>query len=225
LLNVVIELIDPGAANMITAGNQIPAPANSFPSNGGTASLLATLSGGGQQSQIQPVNGYLVDNNGLIEIPIIGKIKATGLTIYSLKDTIVKVASKYYKNPVVVVRFANFKVDIAGEVLKPGQYVMPEEKETILDAISMAGDLTIFGKRENVLLLRENTDGSKTAYRINLKKSNVMSSPAYYLQQNDVIYVEPRKAKSDATDAAQTRYITIASAVLSILVIIATRTK
>jgi polysaccharide export outer membrane protein len=83
----------------------------------------------------------------------------------------------------------------------------------------MAGDLTIFGKRENVLLVRENSDGTKSAYRINLKKSDVMSSPVYYLRQNDFVYVEPRKAKSDATDAAQQKYIAIATAILSIIIL------
>jgi polysaccharide export outer membrane protein len=110
-------------------------------------------------------------------------------------------------------------------VLKPGQYVMPEEKETIMDAIAMAGDLTIFGKRENVLLIRQNVDGTRTAYRVNLKKSDALNSPVYFLRQNDFIYVEPRKAKSDANDAAQVRYYGIAAAVASILIIIATRAK
>ena len=110
-------------------------------------------------------------------------------------------------------------------MLKPGVYVMPNEKVSILDAIATAGDLTIFGKRENVLLLRENPDGTKTPYRVNLKKSNIMSEPYYYLHQNDIIYVEPRKAKSDATDAAQQKYITIAGALLSIILVLAYRVK
>ncbi len=189
----------------------------------GAAGLLASLSGASQQQA--PESGYLVDKQGLIEIPIIGKLEAAGHTTDELKEAVEKIAVKYYKDPTVTVHFANFKVNVTGEVLKPGQYVMPEEKETIMDAIAMAGDLTIFGKRENVLLIRQNVDGTRTAYRVNLKKSDALNSPVYFLRQNDFIYVEPRKAKSDANDAAQVRYYGIAAAVASILIIIATRAK
>lgn len=218
ILNVIIETIDPLATSSVNTGN---ISAGNM-SNGGAASgILAAISGGNQTQQ--PVSGFLVDKNGVIEIPIIGKVTVAGLTTDQIKNSIYTLSLKYFKDPTIVVRLANFKVSVTGEVLKPGQYIMPDEKETILDAITMAGDLTIFGKRENVLLIRENADGSKTPYRINLKKSNIMSEPYYYLRQNDLIYVEPRKAKSDATDAAQAKYITIAGSILSILLVIATR--
>ena len=100
---------------------------------------------------------------------------------------------------------------------------MPNEKVSVLDAITMAGDLTIYGKRENVLLIRENLDGTRTPYRINLKRSDFMSSPYFYLKQNDYIYVEPGKGKAAATDMAQARNYTIAGSILSIIAIILTR--
>ena len=222
ILNVVIETIDPLSTSTVNAGN---VGNTTTPSSGtaGVAGALATLSGANQQ--LQPITGFQVDKDGNIEIPILGKIKAQGYTTLQLKDIVYKLATKYYKDPTVVVKLVNFKVSVTGEVLKPGQYIMPDEKEGILDALAMAGDLTVYGKRENVLLIRENLDGTKTAYRINLKKSNTMSSPVYYLRQNDIIYVEPRKAKSDATDAAQAKYVGIIAAFFSLLIIIATRVK
>jgi len=222
ILNVVIETIDPLSTSTVNAGNIGNTTTPSGGSNG-VAGALATLSGANQQ--LQPITGYQVDKDGNIEIPILGKIKAGGYTTLQLKDIVYKQATKYYKEPTVVVKLVNFKVSVTGEVLKPGQYIMPDEKEGILDALAMAGDLTVYGKRENVLLIRENLDGTKNAYRINLKKSNTMSSPVYYLRQNDIIYVEPRKAKSDATDAAQAKYVGIIAAFFSLLIIIATRVK
>lgn len=225
ILSINIETIDPLSTSMI---NSVNAASGSLVSSGGitgnaTSSPLAALAGAGQASQ--PVSGYIVDNEGNVDIPIIGKVKAAGYTTDQLKNLVYNQAIKYFKEPTVIIRFANFKVSVLGEVLKPGQYIMPDEKESILDAIAMAGDLTIFGKRENVLLIRDNLDGTKTTYRVNLKKSNIMDAPYYYLRQNDVIYVEPRSAKSDANDASQARYVSIAASVLSVLIIIATRIK
>lgn len=219
ILNVQVLTISPLSTSMVNAGNT--ASASSTTPASATASLSGLL--GSSAGQAQGATGYLVDRDGIIEIPIIGKVKAAGGTTTQLRDTVEALAVKYYKDPVVSVRFANFKVSVTGEVLKPGQYVLSDEKVSVLDAIAMAGDLTIFGKRENVLLLRENSDGSKSAYRLNLKKSDIMSSSVFYLKQNDIIYVEPRKAKSDATDAAQTKYVAIAGSILSLLLVFATR--
>src|ERR1700744_920630 len=222
ILNIAIKTIDPSSTTMVNSSN-IPSGASSLsPGGAGTGGMLSALSNGGDT---QPQSGLLVDKDGNIEIPIIGKLKASGYTTFQLKDTIYNHAIKYFKDPTVTVRFANFTVSVMGEVLKPGQYIMPGEKESILDAIAMAGDLTIFGVRENVLLLRDNSDGTKTAYRVNLKKSDIISAPYYYLHQNDMIYVEPRKAKSDATDASQSKYISIATAVISLIIILATRVR
>ncbi|WP_114936349.1 polysaccharide biosynthesis/export family protein [Mucilaginibacter endophyticus] len=218
ILSIIVQTIDPIASQNVNGGNVAT----------GTAPLGSLAGGSSGQSALglpQASSGYLVDKDGNIDMSILGRIHVVGYSTSELKEVITKEASKYYNNPTVSVRFANFKVSIAGEVLKPGQYVIPNEKVSVLDAIAMAGDLTIFAKRENVLLIRENPDGTKTPYRINLKKSDIMSSSYYYLKQNDYIYVEPRKAKSDATDAAQAKYVTIAGALLSLLIVIATRAK
>ncbi|WP_223817993.1 polysaccharide biosynthesis/export family protein [Mucilaginibacter rubeus] len=211
ILNIFIQTIDPQATISINAAN-VPL------STSGSVSTPAL-------NTVTPT-GYLVNKEGFIELPVLGKLNVLGYTTSQLRDSITKIAAaKYFKDPTVIVRFANFRVNVTGEVLKPGQYVMPNEKVSIIDALAMAGDLTIYGKRENVLLIRENADGTKTPYRVNLTRSDIMSAPYYYLKQNDVIYVEPRKAKSDANDASQARYVTIAASLLSILIILATRLK
>jgi len=211
IITVLVQTIDPTTTQALNLGNA-PSPAT------------ASLAGAPNLNQLVST-GYLVNNEGDIDLPVLGKIHVAGSTTSEAREIVKKIAEKYYKDISVIVRFSNFKVNVVGEVLKPGQYILPNEKVTILDAIAMAGDLTIFGKRENVLLIRENLDGTKTSYRINLKKSDIMSSPYYYLHQNDVIYVEPRKAKSDATDASQTKYITLAGAILSIILVLAYRVK
>jgi polysaccharide export outer membrane protein len=212
ILTVLVETIDPQNTMIINSGN-LPVQTNG--SSLSAVSLATT-----------PIStGYLVDKDGSITVPILGKMKVAGYNTSEATEVIKTEALKYYKDPTVIVRFANFKINVTGEVLKPGVYVLPNERVSILDALALAGDLTIFGKRENVLLIRENIDGTKTPYRINLKKSDIMSAPYFYLKQNDVIYVEPRKAKSDATDAAQQKYITIAGALLSIILVLAYRVK
>jgi len=225
ILNINIQTNDPLSTSMVNSANLTTSGTTPSPVSGGSgvSGILAAISGGNQAQQ--PVSGFLVDNEGNVKIPLIRKFKAAGCTIPQLRDTVYKLAVKYYVDPGITIRISNFKVNVIGEVLKPGQYIMPDEKESIMDAIAMAGDLTIFGRRENVLLVRENLDGTKTTYRLNLKNSDVLASPLYYLRQNDMIYVEPRKAKSDATDAAQAKYIGIAGAILSVLIIVATRIK
>ena len=226
ILGVNIQLIDNSAASSaINSAASQAAGSGSTPSlSSGVGSLLSSIAGGNPQT---PQSGaqYVVQADGNVEIPILGKIKASGLNLDQLKIAVTTEALKYFKNPIITVNFQNFKVNITGEVLKPGQYTMADQKTSIFDALAMAGDLTIFGKRENVLLVRENEDGSKTSYRINLKKSDILSSPLYYLRQNDLIYVEPRKAKSDATDASEAKWFGIVGAIMSVIIILATRVK
>lgn len=211
IITIIVETVDPQATSMINLGN---VPVASTASAVGVPNL-------GQQTSA----GYLVNKDGNIEVPVLGKVNLLGLTTTQARAVILNLASKYYKDPTVIVRFANFKVNITGEVLKPGQYVLPNEKVSVIDAIAMAGDLTIYGKRDNVLLIRENLDGTKTPYRINLEKSDLMSAPYYYLKQNDIIYVEPDKSKAAATDIAQTKYFALVTSVLTIIIILLTRVK
>ncbi|ETZ24561.1 MULTISPECIES: polysaccharide biosynthesis/export family protein [Pedobacter] len=170
----------------------------------------------------QQVSGYLVDKNGEIELAVIGKIKLVGLTTFEARDLIRKKAAELYNNPSVQVRFANFKITILGEVVRPAAYTLPNEKVNILDAIGLAGDLTIYGKRENVLLIRDN-NGKKEFARFSLNSSELFNSPYFYLKQNDVIYVEPNKARIAANNASRTQTFAILGSALSVLIILITR--
>jgi len=213
IMTIMVQTIDPSATSMINLNN---AAVGTVPST--ISSTSATLP---QQPQMS--GGYLVDKRGEVQIPILGTIKLLGLTTSEARDTIKTIAAKYFKNPSIIVRYANFKISVTGEVLKPGQYIVPNEKISILDAIAMAGDLNIFGKRDNVLLIRENLDGTKTTYRYNLNKSDIMSSPYYYLRQNDIIYVEPGKGKAAANDLSQARTFALISSILTVLIVLASR--
>ncbi|WP_179334796.1 polysaccharide biosynthesis/export family protein [Winogradskyella costae] len=137
---------------------------------------------------------YLIDYNGNIEFPVFGTLKVEGLTRSELTTMLVERISTMAKAPIVNVRLANFTITIIGEVNRPGTFTMQDERVTILEALGYASDLTIFGKRKNIKLIRE-IDGKKKFANIDLTSINSVNSPLYYLQQNDVIYVEPNNAK------------------------------
>ena len=128
----------------------------------------------------------------------------------------------YLKEPIVTVRFQNFKVTVLGEVAKPGTYIISNDRISILDALGMAGDLTIFGKRENVMLIREK-NGQKIISRLNLKNSQLFLSPDYYLQQNDLVYIEPNKTKIVNSDRTTVRNITIITSLISLTTVLLSR--
>lgn len=205
ILSIVIETIDRQTSETINQSVTTPSapPINTlFPAVG---------------------NGYLVDRDGNVELPILGLVKVAGLTTYKARDLIRTKVSEFYKNPSVQVRYVNFKITVIGEVAKPATYIMPNEKVTILDALGMAGDLTIFGKRENILITRSTDDGKQQLVRLNLNSTELFNSPYYYLKQNDVVYVEPNKAKVASTDASRNRVITVTAAALSLMVVIISR--
>lgn len=170
----------------------------------------------------QAISGFLVDKEGMVELPMLGKMKVSGLTTYHARELIRDKVSFYYKDPTVQVRFANYKITIIGEVAKPATYTVPNEKVSVLDALGLAGDLTIYGKRENVLLIRETAD-EKHFVRLNLNSSKLFESPYYYLRQNDVLYVEPNKAKVASNNAARTQTLTLLGSAMSVLIILLTR--
>ncbi|MEO1031176.1 MAG: polysaccharide biosynthesis/export family protein [Bacteroidota bacterium] len=160
---------------------------------------------GGLQQQT-----YLIDYDGNIEFPVLGTLKVAGLTRTELTDMLTQKISEYAKNPIVNVRLANFTVTILGEVSNPGTFTIQDERITVLEALGLADDLTIFGKRKNVLLIRE-VDGKKKFAKIDLTSINSVNSPVYYLQQNDVIYVEPNTAKIRASTYNQNNAILISA--------------
>lgn len=139
---------------------------------------------------------YIVDSKGYIDFPVLGEIKVAGMTIEQVKETIENRVKEYVQNPLVTIRLVNFKVDVAGEVATPGIYPVTRERYSVLDALSAAGDLTPFGERSNVLLIREE-NGKRVAHRLNLNSADVLSSPYFYVMQNDYIYVEPNKIRED----------------------------
>ncbi|MBC7915800.1 MAG: polysaccharide biosynthesis/export family protein, partial [Pyrinomonadaceae bacterium] len=138
--------------------------------------------------------GYEVGTDGNIEMPVIGSIKAEGLTKLQLKESLIKKLSNYIKLPNVNIRFLRFNVNVLGEVRSPGIKTFQGDKITIIDALSQAGDLTDFGRRENVTVIREE-NSSKVYYTLDLRNKNIFASPAYILQQNDIVYVEPNENK------------------------------
>lgn len=140
--------------------------------------------------------GYLVDKNGYVNFPAIGKIKLGGLTREEATEKLTGIIGEnYIKGPIVNVRFLNFKVTVIGEVNRPSTFAVSTERINVLEALGLAGDMTGFGKRDNVLIIREK-DGSRNMTRINLNNKEVLASPYFYLQQNDIVYVEPDKARA-----------------------------
>ena len=158
--------------------------------------------------------GYLVDKNGAINFPVIGKIVLAGLTKEEATEKMTDLIKTQVKNPIVNVRFLNFKVTVIGEVTKPATFVTETEKVNVLEALGLAGDMTVYGKRENVLIIREK-DGVRTTARLNLNEKAVLSSPYYYLQQNDIVYVEPDNKVKNANVAPGNRFIGIWSAIIT----------
>ena len=145
----------------------------------------------------EELNYYLVDNSGCIDMPVLGRIKVQGMTKSELEDHIrYQIYPKYiHEVPSVTVRFENFRISVIGDVVKPGSYTIPNERVNLLEALALAGDLNITGRRDNVLLVRINADGSRTTARLNLNDKDLILSPYFYLQQNDVLYVEPNASK------------------------------
>jgi polysaccharide export outer membrane protein len=193
-------------------------------SNAGSMMPEQRTSTGMQGAKLQT---YLVDKEGYIDYPIIGRINVKGLTRVEAQEFIKSKIHPAYitEEPVVVVRFHNYKISVLGEVKSPGQYTISNEHCTLLDALAMAGDLTIYGKRSNIMLIREDNDGRKHIQRINLQDPYAVLDPAnYYLQQNDVIYVEPNKAQARASGIGrgETYAISIISTLISVTTLLVT---
>lgn len=160
--------------------------------------------------------GYLVDKNGEINFPVLGQVKLGGLTKDQAVEEMTFRLKEYVKNPIVNIRFMNFKVTVIGEVNRPSTFTVETEKISILEALGLAGDMTAFGKRENVLIIREK-HGVRSANRLNLNDKDILSSPFFYLEQNDVVYVEPNKIKAVQASTNQ-RTLTILGITSSLLI-------
>lgn len=191
------------------------------------ASAPFNLFRGGDEVNLRPQQvDYLVDQAGEIDFPVLGKLKVEGLSPDELRILLRDRLSDYLKDPIINIRLLNFTVTILGEVNRPGTYPVNGEQITILEAIGLAGDLTIQGVRENVLVIRD-FNGTKVYNRIDMTSKNMVKSPVYYLTQNDVVYVEPNQSGISASslDNRATIAISIASILITSSVLILTRTN
>lgn len=164
---------------------------------------------------------YLTAQDGTIDFPVLGRIKVAGLSRTELSEMLSKRISEYVKDPIVTIRIVNFKVSLLGEVAAPGTYQFEGERLTLPAALGLAGDLTMYGRRDNVLVIRDNGETKKYKY-LDLRSADILNSEYYYLQQNDVVYVEPNRAQvqSSSFNRNTAIYVSIASLLLSAMVII-----
>ena len=198
LLSITVGSSNPLDLPVLNAGNGMTTGSGT-PSTGGGAST-----------------GYLVEADGTIKIPYIGKVLAQGLTRLQLEDTLTQIFKDYTKNPIVNVRFLNYSYSVLGEVGSRGKFNMPTERTTILEAISQAGDLTEIAKRDNILVVRE-INGVRNYARVNLLSKDLFNSPFFYLKTNDIVYVEPVKAKFISRKGVP-QYLGIIAVGLSLLI-------
>ena len=199
-LSIFVSSVDPNAVAIFN----LPLTSYLAP---GEANVVATPT----------IHTYLVDNKGNIDFPILGSLHVAGM----LKEKI----SVYAKSPLVTVQIQNFKVSVLGEVNKPGTITIPNERVSILDAIGLAGDLTIYGERRNVVVIRD-INGKKEFHRFDLTSSQMLNSPYYYLQQNDIVYVEPNKARRGNSQYSQNNQfnVSVASTIVSAISVLASLT-
>ena len=209
LLTITVNTTDPEAA----------APFNLTVQTTINASRSTSLS---SQAALQQ---YLVSNEGFIAFPVLGDLHVSGLTKSEAENLIKEKLSDYLKEePIVTVRMTNYKISVLGEVAHPGMFTISNEKVNIFEALALAGDLTIWGMRENVKLIREDASGKRKIINLNLNKANIVTSPYYYLQQNDILYVTPNKTKSKNSEIGQSTSLWFSgtSILISILSTIAT---
>ncbi|CAM3347140.1 polysaccharide biosynthesis/export family protein [Zobellia roscoffensis] len=186
------------------------------------ASAPFNLFRGGSEGGVRPEQvDYLIDKDGEIDFPVIGKVKIAGLSGEEVRLLLRGKLSDYLKDPIINIRLRNFSVSILGEVNRPGTYPVDGERITIMEALGFAGDLTIKGKRENVMVIRD-FDGTKVYTRINLTEKEALSSPVYYLTQNDIVYVEPNSSaiKTSTLDNRASIYVSVASLLITSTVLL-----
>lgn len=193
-------------------------PEVTYPFN--TPQIQVNYSVDGSQGSIKT---YLIDKEGYIDFPVLGKVKLDNLTRLEANEKLTELVSKHIKNPSINLKILNYKVSVLGEVNKPGSFPIQSDRITLLEALSMAGDLTIYGKRDNLLIIRE-VNGKKNYTRIDITKSDFLESPYYYLSQNDVIIVEPNKTKINSSKYSPNIGATISAlSLLTTIIILITR--
>ncbi len=203
LLSIVVFSDNPSATAIF---NQAQSGGGSTSNGGGATNSAATA-------------GYQVDDSGYVQFQGMGLLRVVGLTVGQLKDTLTSRLKDYLKNPYYTIRFLNSRFTMIGEVNHPGVFNIPGEKVSLFEALGLAGDLTFYGRRDNVLFIRQN-NGKREFARLDLTKPEIMASPYFYLQQNDVVIVEATKKKIVANDQVTMRNITIAATIISTLAIL-----
>ena len=200
-------------------------PETAIPFNLSTISVPSAYSINAYRGQ-ETMQSYLVDATGSIDFPVLGKLNVGGLSRSEVMQLLEGKIAKYIKNPIINIRIMNFKVSVQGEVTSPGTYPVSSERITLIEALSMAKDLTIYGKRDNILVIRE-LNGIKSYNRVDITKADFINSPFYYLAQNDVVYVEPNKVRINgaAVGANTGVIISITSLVITLITLIVTTSK
>lgn len=167
-----------------------------------TVASSANIAVNNMNTTVQPIlQTYLVSNKGTVDFPVLGELKLGGLTKKEAEQLIVERLKPYIKEtPIVTVRMVNYKISVIGEVARPGTFTINNEKVNLLEALAMAGDMTVHGLRDNVKLIREDTNGKQQIITLDLNKAETILSPYYWLQQNDIVYVTPNKAKARNSD-------------------------
>ncbi|MDD5861561.1 MAG: polysaccharide biosynthesis/export family protein [Prevotella sp.] len=176
-----------------TVTSEVAQPFNFYQQNSNTGTSITG-------NTYQTNQGYLVDNDGNIQFPVIGTVHVAGLTTHECEEMLKAKIAPYLaktENPVVQVRMSSYHITVMGEVASPGVKSVPQEKMNIVEALAESGDMTLYGKRNNILLIRENAQGQKEVHRLNMNDANIFNSPYYYLQQNDIIYVQPNKLRTN----------------------------
>ncbi|TAM93422.1 MAG: sugar transporter [Chitinophagaceae bacterium] len=223
----VIPVIEPDDILMISVTGANPAAAAIFNQSSSNSTSIGFTGASTTTEDLygraaQYTLGYLVDKKGTINFPLLGTQNLQGLTLVQAQDTLQNRLLPYLKDPLVNIRFLNYKITVLGEVERPGTFTIPNQQVTLLQALGMAGDMTIFGKRVNVLVIREK-DGKREIGRIDMNNSkSLFTSPFYYLQQNDIVYVQPSRAKLWNTDQTTVRNISIVASIISALAVVAT---
>lgn len=184
--------------------------------------LAAAVSGTGSGGDPTAVN-YRVDESGNINFPVLGPVKVAGLTPAETREVLIQKLKKYLNDPIVNLRLLNFKITVLGEVGHPGSYTVPTERINALEAIGMAGDLTVYSRRDSVLIIREQ-NGIREYQYLNLLSREVFSAPSFYLRQNDIVYVEPIEQKSLAVRDKSQRvlpWVTSGVTLVNLIIILA----
>jgi len=181
--------------------------------------IASNISIGNMNAANIPSSGYLVDSDGNIQFQTLGNIYVEGMNRKQLNDTLVGRLKFYLTNPYTSIRFLNYKITVIGDVSKPGTYTIPGERINILEAVGLAGEITIYGRKDDILVIRE-VNGKRAFGRLDLRDPNVFTSPYYYLQQNDVVVIDQVKNKQTASDQVVLRNVSIGATIVSTIAIL-----